>query len=504
MLTQTLIKYCHLFLQNPDKDSLRISLESSPFYPSLLSVMQALRHVGLETKVGKCDWEILKTLESPFLLHMKSRDRQKLLIAKWYSHRNCLKILNPRHNRWELRTADDINNHWDGIVIYTETPQLKCPNCKNIIFIFILVLILTVSAIFTIPDFAIDFLYYIPLILGWITSYFLYSELYKDSNHLIYRLCHISYITDCNRVDDSKYSSIAGLKLNCLVLSFFTSQAICGMLGFLFKSDNALDSLYLIATISASPIILYSIYGQYRIKHICPLCIIAVICLVAECIIFISKSDTHADINFVVLFSLVFITLAIIFQYIYNIKCKEHAQLDDSINYLKLKRKETTILSESRPVGSFYSPIAYGDKSQITHVTTIISPNCRYCQRLVSVITALYMRGLNFRWDIIIGQTTHNDQNDVDNWIECYYTDKKVFFENLTQWCNKSTQLPPMPSDPQIEETEKSAIKHSFTKQIAALKITGFPQIILNDRLLSPIYKAKDIEFLIIDKMTII
>lgn len=45
-----------------------------------------------------------------------------------------------------------------------------------------------------------------------------------------------------------------------------------------------------------------------------------------------------------------------------------------------------------------------------------------------------------------------------------------------------------------------SDIKQSFEKEIMELKISGFPRIILNDRLLSQIYTPKDIEFIIIDE----
>ena len=66
MLTQTLIKYSSLFLQNIDKNDIRIFLESSPLYPNLLSVLQTLQYVGLDVHAGQCDWEYLKNLNSSF------------------------------------------------------------------------------------------------------------------------------------------------------------------------------------------------------------------------------------------------------------------------------------------------------------------------------------------------------------------------------------------------------------------------------------------------------
>lgn len=62
MLSVTLIKYCSLFVRRIDRDDLRIFLESSPQYPSLLSVLQTLRYAGLQANAGKCDIEHLKTM----------------------------------------------------------------------------------------------------------------------------------------------------------------------------------------------------------------------------------------------------------------------------------------------------------------------------------------------------------------------------------------------------------------------------------------------------------
>ena len=70
MLTETLLKYCSLFLYKVDKNRLRIMLESSPYYPSLLSILHTLRYAGLDIHVGQCDMKYLKTINTPVLLHL--------------------------------------------------------------------------------------------------------------------------------------------------------------------------------------------------------------------------------------------------------------------------------------------------------------------------------------------------------------------------------------------------------------------------------------------------
>lgn len=93
-LYYTLVTYMGLFLQDIDRKDSRIFLESSPLYPNLLSVVKTLHRVGLDAQVGQCDWEYLKNLDSPFLLHIKSVNKQNLVIAKWDYKRNGVSCLN--------------------------------------------------------------------------------------------------------------------------------------------------------------------------------------------------------------------------------------------------------------------------------------------------------------------------------------------------------------------------------------------------------------------------
>lgn len=103
MLSDTIIKYCSLFLYNADKNDIKICLESSPLYPSLLSVIKTLQFVNLDSKVGQCDWDYLKKMESPFLLHVILNFQETLVICKWDNVLNSLKVLNPKNNKWETK-----------------------------------------------------------------------------------------------------------------------------------------------------------------------------------------------------------------------------------------------------------------------------------------------------------------------------------------------------------------------------------------------------------------
>lgn len=502
MISQTLIKYSSLFLRNIDKNSIRKFLESSPQYPNLLSVVQTLQYAGLDVQAGQCDWEYLKNLDTPFLLHIKYRNQENLVIAKWYGKLNTLKYYNTKAKSWNVKGEDTLKNYWDGIVIYTnnQTTNRYRIGSKSIILVIILVIIiLTIACPYAMK---INVIYYVPIFLGCSISGYQY---FKSglSIYLIDRLCHISKITDCERVENSSYSSIFGFNICCLALSFFASQLICLGMGYIIGIADVLNSLYFISVVVLIPVMTYSAYGQFKVKNICPLCILVLICITAEAIIYLSWSHLlPQNLNIVISYSAIFLITSCALRYIYNTRQNESANRRNQIDLLRLKRKDVILQSESAPINTTNTPISFGEKDSSSVLTTLISPNCSHCRKIAFEFLKLQKKGVKFKWNIILGQTSPKDSEIIDNWIQWYYTDKDKFLENLYQWSNGTiVSMPISRNINAIDKNRISEIKHSFEREIADLNITGFPQIILNERLLSSIYTVEDIEFVIFDKI---
>lgn len=500
MLSQTLIKYSSLFLQNIDKKDIRIFLESSPQYPNLLSVLQTLRHAGLDAQAGKCDWEHLKDLDSPVLLHLKSVNKQNLQIAKWDSKHNYLRILNLKNKHWEIKEREDITGHWDGVVIYTSGRQI-CRHFRTVIGVILSVIVcLVLFVLFKTGTLNIDILFYSPLILGFVVSCCLYLKSEMVDGGIIDKLCHVSKIVDCNRVEESKYGTVYGFKMDCLAFSFFIAQVTCVFISYLFGIDNVLYPLYFISTVVSLPAIAYSTYGQLKVRHICPLCAVVSLCIAIEAVLFLNWDHQVIYTGITIFYCCVFLISIAVLQYIFNIKNKSDELFSDSINLLKLKRRKEIVLIESSPAKPISSPIGFGNETSSSNVTTIISPSCNHCRKVVSGIIALRQKGLNFRWNIILGQTTPADADIIENWIHRFLTDKDEFFEDLILWSNGVAQMSAPISQNTVKWADSAKIRQSFDKQITGLNISGFPKLILNDRLLSSIYTSKDIEFLIADE----
>lgn len=502
MLSQTLITYCKLFLNNIDRNGMRIFLESSPQYPNLLSVIQTLQYAGLDAQAGQCGWEYLKNLDTPFLLHLKSGSQENLVIAKWDKKLNLLKSYKLKERKWIVNDKKDIKEYWNGIVIYTNNPSLNKNTFdpKSIVLSVILGIILLSAVCFF--ALKINTFYYTPIFLGCVISGCIYFKS-EMSGNLIDRLCHISKIADCEQVENSSYSSLFGFNMSCLAFSFFASQIICISIGYMLRNTDILSSLYFISTIILLPIMAYSVYGQVKIQSICPLCMLVLLCVAIETAIFFYFSYSAIRFNVIVVYSGLFIVLTVALQYIHNIMQKESAFQIEQLDLLKLKRKKAILQSESIPTNPTRTPIWFGEKDSTSVVTTLISPNCSHCRKIVSVFIKLLKKDMKFKWNIILGQATPMDSKIIDIWLQRYFTDKDKFFDDLCLWSNGSAHITSSIPSHSSNSFDSLRIKQSFDEQIANLSISGFPQLILNDRLLSSIYRATDIEFLLTDKNTI-
>lgn len=417
MLYYTLVTYIGLFLQENDKNDIRLFLESSPLYPNLLSVLETLNHVGLDAQAGQCDWDYLRKLVSPFLLHIKSGSNQKIVIARWDNKQNCLRVLNLRNKRWEAKGREDTTKYWDGVVIYANDHQIDRHFRTSIGIISSVFICLIIFVLFHSNILNIDILYYCPLILGFAVSCCLYLKPEIKDDGMIDKLCHISKIADCKRVEESKYSTVFGFRMDCLAFSFFIAQIICVAAAYLLGMIDILYPLYFISTVISLPTIVYSMYGQMKVKKVCPLCLIVAVCMATEAAMFICWDNQETNMSVITLYGCIFLISLATLQYISNIRNSINNLYADRINLLKLKRKKEIALIESTLIRPMSSPIGFGNESSISNVTTILSPSCNHCRKVMSEFIALRKKGLDFRWNIILGQTTPADADIIEEWI---------------------------------------------------------------------------------------
>lgn len=374
MLYRTVNKYCSMFSRGLNSDDIRLFLKSSPSYPGLLSVVQTLRYCGLDVKAVRCKLSRLNELKYPALFHFRHRGRQSLVIVNEYQPTTqTFTLYNPERKSRETKDIEQLGKYWDGAAIYVENTLLK-DSRSSVIGTIILLLCIGISLII------FDLGYYIPLIAGLLTGIYQFWHSNISADNMFERLCHISSKTDCSRVEDSAYSSVAGVKMSTLSLTFFAAQASAVIVSLLFGVTDAVYTLYFIGMLVTIPTVCYSIYGQVKVGKICPLCVITLLCIVAESSIFVLVSSSHLNLRV----GLLWVILAVAILASLYTTSLSRINLEElrivKTDLIKLKRRKDILTSESRLVEIEKSPIWLGCENAALNITTVISPGCKHCR----------------------------------------------------------------------------------------------------------------------------
>lgn len=503
MLTETLTKYSSLFLQNIDKNDIRIFLESSPLYPNLLSVLQTLQYVGLDVHAGQCDWEYMSNLKSPFLLHINIKSKETLAISRWNPDLNVLEILHPARNKWETNSKEDIADVWDGVVIYTDVTPIRNVIAKKdlMLVVSIVLFVLVVCVLF--EKHGVNAIYASPVLLGLAVSACIYRQNYVSPIGIVDKICHSSSVADCDAVTKSGYGNLGGISMSSLALSYFLSQLSCLLMAYALGLTNPTYTLDLVSTIVVVPVTVYSAYSQWKIKKICPLCLIILACVIIQAAVFVYIPSGTINLGLLTVWVACAVCYLCLFTLYSHNRLNQHENLGTRIENLKLKRSKDVLLMKSSSAGHVKAPISLGVETSRINVTTIISPSCRHCRKIVSELLSLTEQKIEFRWNIILGTTAINDPEKIKIWIQSYIYDKNKFIQDLYLWSSGRIRNLSYKSGTDPHDSKVKEMCRDNDRQIENLNISGFPQIILNGRLLSPVYSTEDLELMIFDQSNI-
>lgn len=498
-LSHIIIKYSHLFVQGINTNDVRVFLESSPQYPNLLSVVQTLQYVNMNIQVGQCNWEYLKNLNSPFLLHMVFKSEETLIISRWDTKSSSLRVFNSKKNKWETKNKECFEGKWDGVVLYTNARTIRNSWTKDTMALLLLTVIVTVVTYLIMRQLDILFIYALPIIIGFIVSLCAYWRRNISEIGVMEKICRKSSIIDCDAVEDSIYGVWRGLSLNIIAFSFFISQLICVMISYLLEIRNILNTVYLLSEFVLIPVAIYSIYGQVKVKKICPLCMIILICVFLEALSIVWLPTHYVNMGMLFMLGIINVCTLCLLQIHEHKHLIQQEQLKTTIQLLKLKRKPEILTVESTKIGSVITPIWLGNDNSSINITTIISPSCKHCRKVIFELLLLIEKGVDFRWNTVLGKMHNQDSDKIRIWVQEYISNKDIFLHDLYLWSNGQIQNLQCTHNSVILDDKISKICSHFDKQIDRLSVSRFPLIILNERLLSHIYTATDLEYLIND-----
>lgn len=477
MLEQTVINYINLYKKVKDRD-LRIFLKSSPYYPSLYSVMTTLQYFGLNVKAGKCDINKLESIFSPILLHLIIKGAQTLVIAKRYDDVSCL-IYSPSNSKWVKMTFKEVMKVWDGIVIYTQEKQ---ESSRKTVYTPIIIAFSFVLACL------------IPMLLPAIIGELLSVIAYKYSNDRYDKpqagICNLSKITNCKSVSNSKYGNILGIRLADLSVSFFSAQLSIGVL---FHNNEGLASIYLISCFLLIPITLYSILSQVQIGRICPLCLLILGCLFWQSIKYYQEGLQSLDL--ISYFCIAFLVFFVFLNMENRIRSERFKNEDLSIKNLTLERKECVLRSVTQE-------ISFNLRNQEdTDLILFLSPSCKHCKEALKVLLPQLLDNMINTIHIVPCKVHTEDETLIKNWRKTYYKDKKQDFARLIlDWCFEQDLGKELSKwKDLIEEKVYLVLNEDYNNFAKTNGITGVPRIAINNYLLPAIYEIKDVSFVIMD-----
>ena len=344
----------------------------------------------------------------------------------------------------------------------------------------------------------IPFISGMPIIIGFMASLCIHRRKLLP-RIILDKICKTNSITDCNAVETSSYGTWSGLSIINMALSFFVSQLLGIFVSAILEISSILNTEYFISSIVIIPIVLYSIYGQIKVGKVCPLCIIILMCVLSEALIFVSLPPNSINLGLILVFGIIYIGILFLLQFYTYINITQQEQLNTMIQLLKLKRKKEIMLLESTKIEPINSPIWFGEENSSTCITTIISPGCKHCQKIIKELCLLVEKGDKFRWNVVLGKTKNQDSEEIEVWIQEYFRDKQLFLQNLQIWSNNNDKSLYSVPYSFVCDKNKSKIISDFDATIEKLKIKEIPRIIVNDRILSPIYTEKDLKYVIAD-----
>lgn len=471
-----------------NKESFEIFLKSSPDYPSILSVIKALKYIGVNAKAARCEYEDLISINMPCLLHFKYNGGNQTVLTDIGTN-NQIKIYNPNKNKWEAITKSRLQIVWDGIVIYSDNADSILNNKIYLPDVTVAIGMIAITVLF----YLLTSWLALPIIVGLLASLYLYLRDKGFELNEFEKLCDITPKSDCREVTLSRYAKVWIFKLSDLSLAYFAAQTT------LIFVLGDIGIIYMISAIISIPVCAYSLFSQIRLKKICSFCIIVLLSLAAQTLIYINNVSLTIAFNSVIAYGIIFIMYLAIFQAFSIYKENQNRIHNLKSQFLKLKRKKYVVETESLIIPKPTSLMYVGDADFHDIITTVISPSCAHCKELVHEIFSLRNNGLSdFRWNIILGEAHKEDKEIILSWIDYYLSAKpSEFIAFIDRWSNSGATVSLKNNG--VHSQKAIDIYHSFKMMIRELGTSGFPKIMINERMLSSVYTFDDIEYLLID-----
>jgi uncharacterized membrane protein len=469
---------------------------------SVIAITNTLDYFDIENMAASVPSEAYSQLPNTFIAQVSKNGNSYIVLAT-KQDTDSVKISVSEKNIFTV-SVNEFLADWTGTIVaidpnregktFDMTKMLKSVLPYAASVIMAAYLYLTTYSLLTV-------LYFVLSASGLVVGYFITREKFGFDNALS-KLCTITKSTDCNTVFNSKEAKLFNIfDLSDLTIIYFLFVTSVSVL------DNYSPLLFFVSC-ATLPVIIYSVYYQlFKIKKICPLCIVTSTVLALQFVVMLLMYNevifNYADL---LLYASLFGIAAMFWVYAKPMvtKVAEHRTL--ILDNLKFRRNHNLFIPYYNTLNRLNMEadnvpvISVGSSNPLVTITAVTNPLCKMCTEAHKTYLQLlqnYNDTIRINFLFLVPNKNRNDiRTQISERLIQLYTEENTdsFMEafnnwyeslNAAEWLNR------------YGHCTNNRYNNEITKQVMwCLKndIEATPAIVINGKLFPDTYTPTDIE----------
>ncbi|MDO5665023.1 MAG: vitamin K epoxide reductase family protein [Bacteroidia bacterium] len=505
---------------HPEREELQLALESSPSFPSVLSIIQTCTYFGLNAKAYKADFDALLKSEMPIIVHIKKGSDERFVLVVKATDKQVVYKDATTFKTVEVST-DEFSKEWTRILILSEKNKEKRPKRRffvkkySIYSLFLLAVIMTICYNPQSITFYISGLLLLKSVGAWLAYHLIRHE--KGLSYSLFdNFCQVKASFDCNKVLASKASKIFNrVSLADSGFVYFATGVTTIVLGVFSGLQNSTLLMLLYASVCGIPLVVFSVlYQKIVVKKWCIFCLSVAGIIFLEVFLFLFIPKGALAFDYIRTFLLLFFSLIVGLLTLYFFKRllqKQTEAFANRVENLRIKRNPfilaTIFNKQQQAIIPENNQIYIGNKQAPIVITTLLNPMCRPCSNIVkNMLILLEKCPQKLLWKIRFDGVESKEYQPI-NRIQLHLmqlcnneNNDSVKLQIIKDWYRKQSIgwfINKYPIKEILEETVLSfAMQNTENKQLDVKKI---PTLWINNKEFPQEYSVEDIPFLLTD-----
>jgi uncharacterized membrane protein len=413
--------------------TLAIEIENHPDYPSLLSISDVLKQIGIDNIGLRIDTKRFSEMPVPLIAQIKGKQTgDDFFTVVREVKETRVDFFDPESHKWKAIPKDLFLERSSGVVLLAEVSagagekdykikvkqerQKKTGAFLAAFAIPALVVLSGVIALAQDRNVIFPFLFALLAVCGSIIGGLLLLYELDQHNPILQQICSSGKKVNCSSVLQSKASKVMGLSWSVIGFTYFT-----GMLLLLLSEEMTSPRvLFVLAWLNTAtlPYILFSVYYQWRIaKNWCILCLCVLFTLGMQFLV-VATQNWYGSISpdmlnltlamkILVCFAFPLLAVKLIMPALEGAKEGKYFRTElqrlknDKLVLGALLKKQKQVIADPRGLG-----ITIGNPEAPYKIIKVCNPYCGPCGRAHKVIEEFVEHNPNLQVQIIFTATT--------------------------------------------------------------------------------------------------